>query len=112
MAVMSDEQIPSVSVGDVPDGAAVLDVREPDEWEGGHIEGAVHIPLGELADRVGEIPGGQVVVACRAGSRSAKATTLLRERGRDAVNLDGGMRAWDAAGRHFVRDDGGTPEVR
>lgn len=112
MAGMTEPVIPSVSVPDVAADATVLDVREPEEWAGGHIDGAIHIPLAELPDRVGELPDGPLVVTCRAGGRSAKATAFLRDRGRDATNLDGGMTAWAAAGRDYVRDDGGVPEVR
>jgi len=72
----------------------------------------VHIPLGELPDRLAEVPAGPLVVTCRAGGRSARATQFLRGHGVDATNLDGGMQAWDAAGRAYVRDDGGVPEVR
>lgn len=109
---MADTPLPTVSVADVAPDATVLDVREPDEWEGGHIAGATHIPLGDLRARLAEVPTGPVVVTCRAGGRSAKATEFLLAQGYDATNLDGGMKAWDAAGRAFVRDDGGTPEVR
>ncbi len=109
---MTDKPLPTVSVADVTPDATVLDVREPDEWEGGHIAGATHIPLGELPGRLSEVPTGSVVVTCRAGGRSAKATEFLLAQGYDVTNLDGGMKAWDAAGRAFVRDDGGTPEVR
>lgn len=108
----SASPVPSVSVADVPPDATVLDVREPEEWAGGHIAGATHIPLGDLTTRLAEVPAGPVVVTCRAGGRSARATEFLRSRGLDATNLDGGMTAWDAAGRAYVRDDGGTPEVR
>jgi len=109
---MTDPELPSVSPAEVAPDATVLDVREPDEWAGGHIAGALHIPLGELPARLGEVPAGPLVVTCRAGGRSARATAFLRDRGVDATNLDGGMQAWDAAGRAYVRDDGGTPEVR
>lgn len=109
---MTDTPIPSVPVADVTPDATVLDVREPDEWEGGHIAGAIHIPLGDLPARLAEVPDGPVVVTCRAGGRSARATEFLLSQGYDVRNLDGGMKAWDAAGRAFVRDDGGTPEVR
>ncbi len=112
MAAMTEQAIPSVPVTDVSPDATILDVREPEEWEGGHIAGAIHIPLGELPDRAGELPSGPLVVTCRAGGRSAKATAFLRDHGRDATNLDGGMTAWAAAGKHYVRNDGGAPEVR
>ena len=89
-------------------GAAVtvLDVREPAEYTGplGHIAGAMLIPLGELAARAAEIGKDKPVVAvCRAGGRSAQATTILREAGFERVaNLPGGMLRWRADHRAVV----------
>ena len=107
--------VPTVSIGGVPDplpaGLAVLDVREPVEWSYGHIEGAVHIPLGELTSRLEEVPGGQTLVVCKVGARSAQAVAWLAHQGRDAVNLDGGMLDWEAAGRPMVSETGQPPQV-
>ena len=87
----------------------VLDVREVDEFTGplGHIAGAVLIPLGELADRTGELATERPVVAvCRAGGRSAQATVILQQAGfKDVANLTGGMLRWRAEG-HAV--EGGS----
>lgn len=81
------------------ENAAILDVREPSEWRAAHIPGAIHIPLGELEQRLSELPGDRpLVAACRSGSRSAGATRILRERGYDAANLAGGIKAWRRAG--------------
>jgi glyoxylase-like metal-dependent hydrolase (beta-lactamase superfamily II)/rhodanese-related sulfurtransferase len=78
--------------------AQILDVREPDEFDGplGHIPGAKLIPLGGLADHTGELDSGKPIVAvCRAGGRSAQATTILRRAGFEQVaNLAGGMLRW------------------
>ena len=80
------------------ENAAILDVREPEEWRAAHIPGAIHIPLGEFEQRLGELPSDQpLVAACRSGSRSADATRLLRRRGHDAANLAGGIKAWQRA---------------
>ena len=80
----------------------ILDVREEDEFIGplGHIEGAVLIPLGQLAERVEELKRDQPVVAvCRAGSRSAQATAILQQAGfSEIANLNGGMLRWRAEG--------------
>jgi sulfur dioxygenase len=88
-----EEQAPAVQI---------LDVREPEEFTGplGHIRGAILIPLGELTERAGELVRDRPVVAvCRAGSRSAQATVILRERGlSDVANLAGGMLRWRAEG--------------
>src|SRR6476659_3186789 len=102
--------IPTVAVDGVPDplpeGLQVLDVREPVEWHHGHIEGATHIPLRDLPGRVADVPDGQTLVVCRVGARSAQAAAYLLQQGHDAVNLDGGMVEWAAAGRPMVSETG------
>jgi rhodanese-related sulfurtransferase len=107
--------VPTVAIGGVPDplpaGLAVLDVREPVEWSYGHIEGAVHIPLGELTHRLAEVPDGQTLVVCKVGGRSAQAVAWLTQQGRDAVNLDGGMLDWEASGRPMVSETDRPPLV-
>ena len=107
--------IPTVSIDGVPDplpeGLAVLDVREPVEWEHGHIEGALHIPLIDLPARVGDIPEGQVLVVCKVGGRSAQAVGYLAQQGHDVVNLAGGMLDWEAAGLSMVSENGQPPQV-
>ena len=80
-------------------GASVVDVRQPDEYHEVHVPGAVLVPLGELADRVGELPTDRpVLVICRSGARSARAVAFLRETGVDATNVAGGTLAWLEAG--------------
>jgi rhodanese-related sulfurtransferase len=107
--------IPTVAVGGVPHplpaGLHVLDVREQVEWQHGHIEGALHIPLAELPTRLDEVPLEQTLVVCKVGGRSARAVAWLQSQGRDAVNLDGGMLDWDAAGRPLVSETGDAPHV-
>ena len=107
--------VPTVAISGVPDplpeGLAVLDVREPVEWVHGHIEGAMHIPLSELAGRLDEVPVEQTLVVCKVGGRSARAVMWLQGQGRDAVNLDGGMLDWEAAGRPMVSETGQPPQV-
>jgi rhodanese-related sulfurtransferase len=109
-------QIPTVAVAGVPDplpnGLVVLDVREPVEWHHGHIEGATHIPLRQVPERLAEVPtDAQVLVVCKVGARSAQATGYLLQNGVDAVNLDGGMLEWEAAGRGLVSDSGSPAQV-
>lgn len=90
-------------------GTVLLDVREPDEWRAGHVQGARHIPLGELPQRARELPLGQpVITVCRSGARSARAAGLLAGRGVAVSNLTGGMRAWQQAGLP-VAGKGGRP---
>lgn len=78
-------------------GAVILDVRTPAEFANGAIVEAINIPLDELRDRCRELPQDRrVVVYCQVGQRGHTATVYLRERGFDAVNLDGGWRTWSA----------------
>jgi molybdopterin/thiamine biosynthesis adenylyltransferase/rhodanese-related sulfurtransferase len=74
----------------------LLDVREPFEWDIANLRGATLIPLGELPDRLGEVPRDKkIVVHCKSGGRSAKAVGVLREAGfTDAWNVAGGINAW------------------
>ena len=85
----------------------LLDVREDDEWAAGHIDGAQHIPLGELSARLGELPKERTIVAvCRSGSRSEAAVRGLRKLGYEAENLEGGVNAWDRAKLPLVDNSG------
>ena len=75
----------------------LLDVREPQEWELGHIEGAKWIPMGDLNARWRELdPPRKLVVVCFSGSRSQYVASMLRQVGYDAANLEGGMLAWQS----------------
>ncbi|HKD22735.1 MAG TPA: rhodanese-like domain-containing protein [Rhizomicrobium sp.] len=83
----------------------IVDVREADEWRGslGHIAGAIHLPMDDLAGRAAELSKTRpIVVVCRAGGRSAQATVILQRKGFENVaNLAGGMLRWNA-NRHPV----------
>jgi sulfur dioxygenase len=87
---------------EVAEGVQIVDVREPDEFNGslGHISGATLLPLGALAARCGELARERpVVTVCRSGARSAQATILLQQAGFASVaNLAGGMLRWRAEG--------------
>ncbi|TDT29111.1 rhodanese-like domain-containing protein [Naumannella halotolerans] len=85
----------------VAEGYQLLDVRTQAEWDEAHVEGATHIPLDQLTERVGEV-GPQVVAMCRSGGRSAQATAFLNHSGKEAVNLDGGILEWAAQGKPVV----------
>jgi rhodanese-related sulfurtransferase len=108
-------QIPTVSTTELPnplpEDFSVLDVREPVEWSHGHIDGAVHIPLMELVQRLDEVPSGPTVVVCKMGGRSAQAVAYLAQQGHDVANLGGGMLEWQQAGRPMVSDTGQPPHV-
>lgn len=101
--------VPSVSVNDLSDDAVLVDVREPDEWAAGHAPGAVHLPLGDLPSRVGELPetDDALPVVCRSGGRSSRAVQWLVQQGYDVVNVEGGMRAWHEAGKPMTTGAGG-----
>ena len=106
-------QVPTVTPATVPDGAYLLDVREADEWKAGRIPGAHHIPLRDVPRRLAEVPtAGDVVVVCRVGGRSAHAAAYLLAQGWDNVlNLAGGLRAWQEAGRPLVAEAEAAPRV-
>ncbi len=83
------------------DDALILDVREPSEFESGHIPKARHIPLGQLAGRLNELDKYKdkpVLVSCQSGQRSARACGVLKKAGFETVyNLAGGIVAWERA---------------
>lgn len=104
---MTDPSIPTTTVDaiptEIPDDLVVLDVREDHEWEAGHIAGAVHIPMGDIPARVGELdPATPTLVICHLGGRSASVTQWLHAQGHEVTNVAGGMDAWEAAGRPVV----------
>jgi hydroxyacylglutathione hydrolase len=79
--------------------ARIVDVRAASEWAEGHVPGALHVPLAELADRMDELPAGPLILHCQGGSRSVIATSMLEAAGRsDVANMEGGFAAWRRAG--------------
>ena len=95
------EDVPQVSATELAsrqrsNGLVVIDVRNDSEWNEGHIPDAIHIPLGQLAERVSEIPASEnIVVHCQSGGRSSIAASVLQKLGRKHVaNLTGGYEAW------------------
>lgn len=101
---MSDPvQVPEIDVHEarrrVDAGAVFIDVRESDEHAAARIPGATLLPLSEFPRRFEELPlGREIVVHCRSGARSARATEFLRAHGYDAVNVEGGILAWAEEG--------------
>jgi rhodanese-related sulfurtransferase len=80
-------------------GAVLLDVRTRQEFRNGHAPRARNLPLDQLATRALEIPSDrQVLAICQSGGRSARATALLRDKGYDVLDVQGGMSAWRRAG--------------
>jgi rhodanese-related sulfurtransferase len=108
------DQVPGVPPEDLPvefpaGGAVLLDVREDNEWTAGHAPGAVHIPMGQIPQRLGDIPeADRVYVVCRSGGRSARVTAYLNANGWDAVNVERGMNGWSALGRPMESADPDT----
>ncbi|MGI5126678.1 rhodanese-like domain-containing protein [Pseudonocardia sp. CA-107938] len=105
--------VPAVGVAELPDDAVLLDVRENDEWAAGHAPDAQHLPMSELTARLGELPDADpLYVICRSGGRSARVVAYLGQQGHSVVNVDGGMQAWQAAGRPIVGEvPGADPTV-
>jgi rhodanese-related sulfurtransferase len=106
------QAVPEVLSTDLPAGAFLLDVREDDEWAAGHAPDAVHVRLGELGARAGELPHDrEVYVICRSGTRSAYAAQALAGGGLQAINVADGMTGWAVAGRPMISEDGAEPYV-
>src|ERR1700749_4353724 len=104
--------VPEVMSADLPAGFFLLDVRENDEWTAGHAPDAVHVRLGDLGTRVGELPRDrEVYVICRSGARSAYAAQTLAGGGLRTVNVADGMTGWAVAGRPMVSETGAAPYV-
>jgi rhodanese-related sulfurtransferase len=100
-------EVPEIDVDELASrreaGAVVIDVREVDEYEDGHVPGARLIPLGDVPDRIAEVPHDEpVLVICRSGARSQRAAEYMISQGIDATNIVGGTLAWMDAGQPVV----------
>lgn len=96
--------IPEVTVSELEkaqaDGAVIVDVREPHEYQSGHVPGAISIPLGVVPVRAAELPKTRpVYVVCQSGGRSYQVAEALARAGLDARSVAGGTGAWVRAGR-------------
>lgn len=77
------------------DDVVLVDVRELDEWQSGHVPNAKHIPLGEIPYRLQELdPQKETIIICRSGNRSGRACEFLSAKGYKVVNMLGGMLQW------------------
>ena len=110
---MQPDSAPDVSAGEAvallaaEPTAVLLDVREQHEWDLGHAPQATLLPMSQLSERVGELPQDVTLVCvCHVGGRSAMVAAALNRAGWRAVNLVGGMLAWEAAGYEVVDADG------
>jgi rhodanese-related sulfurtransferase len=110
---MHEDVTPAVDIGpsearDLAEaGAVLLDVREDEEWYAGHAPGAIHLAMGLVGDRLGQLPSDRTVVCvCRVGGRSGAVAGALASAGFDVRNLAGGMVAWEHAGFPVTTDTG------
>jgi rhodanese-related sulfurtransferase len=104
--------VPEVLSADLPAGVFLLDVREDDEWTAGHAPEAIHVRLGDLGTRVGELPRDrEIYVICRSGARSSYAAQTLAGGGVKTINVADGMTGWAVAGRPMISEDGSEPHV-
>jgi len=103
---MTDDYSPQQAHDAVKNGALLIDVRERDEWKAGHMADALWIPMGEIPERLAELPRDRdIIFSCRSGNRSGKVKTyLIEEHGYDRVhNLLGGILAWGTVGLPIVK---------
>ncbi|MGX1771876.1 rhodanese-like domain-containing protein [Nocardia brasiliensis] len=115
---MTSPHVPSVPVDALPSDfdraapttadptrAILLDVREEDEWQLGHAPGAIHIPMVDVPARVDELEfDADLYVICRQGGRSLQVVEYLTHIGFEAIQVRGGMVAWQQAGRPLIAD--------
>jgi rhodanese-related sulfurtransferase len=95
-----------------PADAVVVDVREPEEFAGGHVPGAVNLPQADLATRLNEVPRARpVLVICQGGFRSLRAAQFLSQCGiSDVASVKGGTEAWRAEGGELIRESACPPQ--
>ena len=113
---MTPTAVPTITLAELPADALILDVREPDEWAAGHIEGARHIPMNSVPTTLTHEPGdltpdARIYVMCAMGGRSSQVAAWMLHQGYDAVNVAGGMHAWEDAGRPMASDTNEPPVV-
>jgi glyoxylase-like metal-dependent hydrolase (beta-lactamase superfamily II)/rhodanese-related sulfurtransferase len=99
--IANTQRISIAAIDELEGETTIIDIRNQNEWEGGHIEDSVNIPLNHLADRIAEVPkSGHVIVHCQGGYRSMIAASLLEKEGSNNVfDLVGGYQAWVTAKR-------------
>jgi rhodanese-related sulfurtransferase len=98
----NEVELPPARVSELLDAgdAELIDVREPGEWEAGHVPGARNVELASLTAEAETIDRERpVIFGCRSGNRSRMAAEAFRESGYDAYNMAGGLRAWAHEGR-------------
>src|ERR1700744_5626991 len=104
--------VPEVRSAALPAGVFLLDVREDDEWTAGHAPEAVHVRLGDLGARLGELPSDRELdVICRSGNRPSHGAPAPAPRGAKPNNGAEGKAGLGVAGRPNVSEDGTEPHV-
>jgi rhodanese-related sulfurtransferase len=100
------------AAADAGEGALIIDVREPHEYLQARAPGALLLPLGQLAGRVGDLPRDRdLLLMCRTGARSYNATSFLLANGFERVaNVEGGIVAWHGAGLPITSGEPGPDE--
>lgn len=94
MKTMTTDEL--INLLDANEDLNIIDVREDFEVEEGTIPGAIHIPLGTIPERAGELDKSkEYIMVCKGGGRSANAGEYLESKGFQVVNLEGGMLAYD-----------------
>lgn len=84
--------------------ATIIDVREQGEYDQAHVAGSTLIPMSRFVERLGEIPRDKTVyLLCATGNRSGRVTEYLEQQGYDAVNVAGGITAWQGIGQAVER---------
>jgi rhodanese-related sulfurtransferase len=95
MPAITPNELNEKMKGPSPKRPYLIDVRQPEEFRAGHIPGAKLVPLGELSQRLEELPTNrEIVCVCASGSRSHSATKMLLRAGYNAINMQGGMLMW------------------
>jgi sulfur-carrier protein adenylyltransferase/sulfurtransferase len=101
---------------EIESGVRVIDVREQHEWDESHLEQAIHVPQGEIVERLDEVApdtSERLILHCRTDNRSARVADLLGELGYENVAvIRGGIVAWEEAGLPLVQARGLTPDQR
>jgi hydroxyacylglutathione hydrolase len=108
IAIRSTPQITTEALKDrlSSNGQLLIDVRGTDEWDHGHIPKAIHIPLGSLQSRLGELPRDrEIAVHCKGGTRSAIASSILEKNGFSVGNVTGGFEEWEQSGGDIERGE-------
>ncbi|RCS69359.1 rhodanese-like domain-containing protein [Brachybacterium alimentarium] len=99
-------ELENVTPSEVPEGAHLIDVREPNEWDAGHAPTAQHIPASSLMENLDKLPEDDeaLYIVCRGGGRSFQVAQWLNVNGFEAINVAGGMDIWFESGLPIESD--------